>query len=119
MEDKMKIKIKELHPQTLYERKYENGYIHIKVGISWIQEHRYLMEEYLGRKLKKDEVIHHDDLNSMNNHISNLTLFPTEKEHAHWHRQKKQFGLTQPLKTKLTLLKEAMEIERLNNVKKN
>ena len=68
----------------------ENGYIihHIrgynKKGNA--KEHRLVMENYLGRKLGKDEVVHHIDGNRENNNIENLVLM-TRGEHSRHHRQ--------------------------------
>lgn len=68
----------------------ENGYIihHIrgynKKGNA--KEHRLVMENYLGRKLGKDEVVHHIDGNRKNNNIENLVLM-TRGEHSRHHRQ--------------------------------
>lgn len=45
-------------------------------------EHRILMEQKLGRKLTKLEVIHHIDGNRSNNNLSNLYLFSTSSEHS-------------------------------------
>jgi len=50
-----------------------------------IDEHRYIMEQYLGRKLTKNEVVHHIDENKMNNNIENLQLL-TRSEHSRLHR---------------------------------
>lgn len=36
--------------------------------------YRMIMEKHLGRKLKRDEQIHHKDGNAMNNAISNLEI---------------------------------------------
>ena len=46
--------------------------------------HRHLMEEKLGRKLNKSEVVHHKDGNCLNNDINNLELL-TRSEHARLH----------------------------------
>jgi hypothetical protein len=37
-------------------------------------EHRYVMEEHLGRKLRTSEIVHHKDGNGLNNSIDNLEL---------------------------------------------
>ncbi len=66
-----------------------SGYkmIHVKSGHadcgwgSYSKEHRVVMEQYLGRKLKKGETIHHIDGNKLNNNINNLALFNTDGEH--------------------------------------
>lgn len=49
--------------------------------------HRIVMEEHLGRPLKKGEHIHHIDGDRTNNIISNLMLFPSNSAHLkyHWH----------------------------------
>ena len=47
--------------------------------------HRYLMEKLLGRKLRKEEVVHHIDGNKLNNDIDNLELFESKSEHLRFH----------------------------------
>ena len=49
-----------------------------------VYEHRYVMEQYLGRKLKHGEEIHHIDGNKLNNSIDNLQLLTTA-EHRKLH----------------------------------
>lgn len=44
------------------------------------------MEEYIGRPLRKDEVVHHVDGNKRNNNITNLMLM-TRSEHAKIHAE--------------------------------
>jgi len=59
-----------------------------------VRYHRYVMEQHLGRKLEKSEVVHHVDGNKFNNDISNLKLL-TASEHAKLHtskREKDAFG---------------------------
>jgi hypothetical protein len=46
----------------------------------WVTKHRYVMEQHLGRKLKRTEIVHHIDMNKENNHIDNLWLC-THSEH--------------------------------------
>lgn len=52
-----------------------------------VKEHRYIMEQYLGRKLNVDEIVHHIDGNKLNNKISNLEIM-TRSEHSRLHRLK-------------------------------
>lgn len=44
-------------------------------------EHRYVMEQHLGRKLLDNEHIHHMDGNPKNNDISNLEILSPEEHH--------------------------------------
>jgi hypothetical protein len=53
----------------------KNGYRVITVNGRSMLEHRYVMEQALGRSLGKDESVHHRDGNRSNNHISNLELW--------------------------------------------
>jgi len=40
----------------------------------WVYEHRYVMENILGRKLKRHEHVHHLDGDTLNNHPLNLVV---------------------------------------------
>jgi hypothetical protein len=51
--------------------------------------HRVVMEKYLGRKLKKGEIVHHIDGNKHNNDIKNLELM-TQSKHASLHHPEAQ-----------------------------
>ena len=82
----------------------------------YILEHRLVMESYIGRLLTKDEKVHHDDFNKENNSIRNLTLFPNNSSHSHFHRQIKQFGMTTPRIIEIKALKDNMLNERLKNM---
>ena len=64
-----------------------NGYKYIKINGKQREEHRLVMERYLGRELRTDEHIHHKDGNKLNNSIDNLLLI-SNSEHAKLHSKK-------------------------------
>lgn len=56
------------------------GYVRIRledvVGDgSWVLEHRYVMEQHLGRPLLSEENVHHKDGDKQNNTLENLELW--------------------------------------------
>ena len=61
-----------------------NKYKAIKVNGVKYDEHRFIMEQHLGRKLASDEVVHHKDGNKQNNSIENLVIMP-RSEHSREH----------------------------------
>lgn len=71
-----------------HERKIgKDGYTYIYVeGQGSVKEHIYIMEQKLGRKLNKNECVHHIDHNKSNNSIDNLMLL-TRSEHSKLHRK--------------------------------
>lgn len=52
-------------------------------------EHRTVVENLLGRKLRRDEIVHHIDHNKRNNDPSNLHVM-SQSEHARLHFTKKE-----------------------------
>ncbi len=50
----------------------------------YVLEHRYLMEQHLGRPLRDDEIVHHKDHNKLNNDISNLEIMDLAT-HSRYH----------------------------------
>lgn len=63
-----------------------NGYIEITdCKGQEIYEHRHLVEQFIGRSLYKDEVIHHINLCKTDNELDNLYLC-SKKEHGKIHR---------------------------------
>ena len=73
------------------------GYVLIYVGINrYIAEHVLVMEKHLGRKLKKNEVVHHIDESfeaRSNNDISNLQLV-TRSWHQKHHNKTKGYCIS-------------------------
>ena len=51
------------------------GYVDIRINCEVHKEHRYVMEQSLGRKLTSEETVHHIDGNRQNNILSNLELW--------------------------------------------
>jgi hypothetical protein len=56
-------------------------------------EHRYVVSQSLGRKLKKEESVHHIDGDKLNNDISNLILC-SKSEHAEIHKSLQNIGFS-------------------------
>lgn len=59
-----------------HERAFDNGCVY---------EHILVAEKMLGRKLKKEECVHHKDKDRTNNLESNLMVFKTSSDHAAYH----------------------------------
>ena len=52
------------------------------------REHRLIMESFLGRKLLKNEIVHHKNHNKLDNRIKNLVIM-TRSEHMKLHMRKR------------------------------
>lgn len=63
------------------------GYKIIYVDRIKIKEHRYVMEQFLGRKLSRDEEVHHINGDKLDNRVDNLSVL-SKKAHSnlHWGR---------------------------------
>lgn len=62
----------------------KRGYVHLNMDGKDCYEHIILMEKFLGRKLKREEEIHHKDKNTSNNKLENLILCKSSSEHRRY-----------------------------------
>jgi hypothetical protein len=65
----------------IHKPEYENSYKH-----GYILEHRYVMEQHLGRKLQPGEDVHHKNHDKQDNRIDNLEIID-HTEHSRMHRR--------------------------------
>lgn len=63
------------------------GYMRILVDGRRVLQHRYVMEQYLGRKLSSKERVHHKNGDRSDNRIENLELCSSNSEHMKKHHQ--------------------------------
>lgn len=54
----------------------------------YVLEHRYIVEQSLGRLLSPNEIVHHKDGNKKNNVLSNLEITTQEKHGFHHNKDK-------------------------------
>ena len=62
-----------------------------------VLEHRYVMEQHLGRKLLTTEIVHHIDGDGLNNNISNLELM-SQSDHRIEHSGPFKWDLAEGLR---------------------
>jgi len=79
----------------------------------YVYKHRLVMEEYIGRFLTRNEIVHHIDLDPVNNKIDNLILL-NSSEHASIHYLL-QLALVKLLSTEQLQLLTKQLLEDLRN----
>lgn len=82
----------ENHPNYKGKYKTSDGYILLHLPrhpfcdkAGYVKEHRIVMEDFLGRYITKEEVVHHVNHIRDDNRIENLMLFPSNKAHSSFH----------------------------------
>ena len=78
-----------------HRKQRKDGYIYIyypdypsSTKDGFVMEHIYIVEQHIGRRLKKDEVVHHKNHIRNDNRIENLQLM-TFKQHASLHMKER------------------------------
>lgn len=62
-----------------------SGYVYVKTAEGWRREHDSVMEEVIGRRLRKNEIVHHKNRwEKTNNDLANLQLM-TNRAHSRHH----------------------------------
>ena len=75
----------EKHPLWRGGKYIINGYYHLSNEGNEIAEHRFVMEQHLGRKLESTEIVHHINYDKLDNRIENLQIV-SRSEHPKIHK---------------------------------
>jgi len=68
-------KLREKHPNWKGGKILHHcGYIYILIDGHYRVEHRYMMEQFIGRKLEKNEIVHHINGIKTDNRIENFEI---------------------------------------------
>lgn len=79
---KVNVPLKRVTGGTLHYR----GYWMISIGGKQILEHRHIMQQHLGRKLKRLELVHHINGNKRDNRLENLEVIDCGKHTTLHHK---------------------------------
>jgi hypothetical protein len=78
---------KGLKPHNYRGWHWNGKYFETYVNKKKVLVHRKIMEDFIGRKLKKEEIVHHINENPIDNRTENLKIV-TLSEHNHIHKSK-------------------------------
>lgn len=63
----------------------KTGYNYLMISGSPVWEHRYIMEQHIGRKLSRKEHVHHKNGIKTDNRLDNLEIMDASEHHrSHW-----------------------------------
>jgi len=65
-------------------KRFSHDYTLVKTKNGWIKQERLIMQKHLGRKLFKNEIVHHKNYNKSDNRFVNLAVM-TQKKHKAFH----------------------------------
>ncbi len=75
-------------------------------SIGYVREHRLVIETYLGRYLKPEEIVHHINRKRNDNRLKNLYLFKNKQSHTAYETLKREYpNLIKNLKSNLRDIK--------------
>lgn len=97
----MNKQIKEKYDKKGYKLIYCPNHPYSKPKNNFLHEHRVVVENFIKRRLKEGECIHHINMLKNDNKIENLMLFKSHKLHSSFHNKVRQFGFTNPIKTQI------------------
>lgn len=76
-----------------------DGYIIVTRNGRIMREHRWVMEQMIGRRLTREEEVHHKDRDRTNNSPHNLQLFSCHRDHMKLHHAEGIGGYAKKSKT--------------------